>query len=49
MLNQIVSDFNLTPNSIYFVGDEDKDMQAAECAGVKGVKFPNEEFLHLFT
>jgi D-glycero-D-manno-heptose 1,7-bisphosphate phosphatase len=49
MLNQIVSDFDLTPNSTYFVGDEDKDMQAAESAGVKGVKFPNIEFLHLFT
>ena len=49
LLNQIVSDFDLTPNLTYFVGDEDKDMQAAESAGVKGVKFPNEEFLHLFT
>ena len=32
----------------YFVGDEEKDMQAAESAGVKGIKFPNTEFLSLF-
>ena len=48
LLHQIVSDFNLAPNSIYFVGDEEKDMLAAESAGVKGIKFPNTDFLNLF-
>ena len=47
LLNQIVSDFNLISNSTYFVGDEEKDMQAAKSAGIEGVKFPNKEFLHL--
>lgn len=48
LLNQIVSDFNLTANSTYFIGDEEKDMQAAESAGVKGVKFPMPYFLNQF-
>ena len=34
LLNQIISEFDLTSNSTYFVGDEEKDMQAAESAGV---------------
>lgn len=48
LLNQIISEFDLTSNSTYFVGDEEKDMQAAESAGVKGVKFPNTDCLNLF-
>jgi len=48
LLNQIISEFDLTSNSTYFVGDEEKDMQAAESAGVKGVKFPNTDFSNLF-
>ena len=46
LLNQIVSDFSLTLNSTYFVGDEEKDMQAAKSAGIKGVKFPAIDFQH---
>lgn len=49
LLNQISKDFHLAPSSTYFVGDEEKDMDAAESAGMLGVKFPNSEFLNYFT
>jgi histidinol-phosphate phosphatase family protein len=49
LLNQIAGDFHLTANATYFVGDEDKDLQAALSAGMKGVLFPNKEFLTSFT
>ena len=49
LLNQIAGDFHLTANATYFVGDEDKDLQAALSAGMRGVLFPNKEFLTSFT
>ncbi len=49
LLNQIALDFDLSANTTYFVGDEDKDLQAAISAGMKGVLFPNDDFLASFT
>ena len=48
LLNQIAEDFDLTASTTYFVGDEEKDLQAALSAGMKGVLFPNNGFLASF-
>lgn len=49
LLNQITEDFDLNASTTYFVGDEDKDIQAALSAGMKGVLFPNNSFMANFT
>lgn len=49
LLNQITEDFELNASTTYFVGDEDKDIQAALSAGMKGVLFPNNSFMANFT
>jgi|694.fasta_scaffold63310_6 histidinol-phosphate phosphatase family protein len=49
LLNQIASDFDLKASSTYFVGDEDKDLQAGHAAGMKSVLFPDDYFLASFT
>ena len=49
LLYQITTDFCLTASATYFVGDEDKDLQAGLSAGMKGVLFPNNDFLASFT
>ena len=49
LLNQIADEFALSVSTIYFVGDEEKDIQAALSAGMQGVLFPNNEFLRRFT
>jgi D-glycero-D-manno-heptose 1,7-bisphosphate phosphatase len=49
LLNQIAKDFDLTTSTTYFVGDEDKDIHAALSAGMKGVLFPNNDFLASLT
>lgn len=49
LLNQIAIDFDLTASTTYFIGDEDKDLQAGLSAGMKGVLFPNNDFLASFT
>jgi len=46
LLNQIAADFQLSPCSTYFIGDEDKDMEAAKSSGMLGVKFPFRDFIH---
>jgi D-glycero-D-manno-heptose 1,7-bisphosphate phosphatase len=48
LLNQIAEDYDLAVSATYFVGDEDKDLQAARAAGMKGVLFPNIDFLASF-
>ena len=45
LLNQIANDFQLSPGATYFIGDEDKDLEAAESAGMLGVKFPFRNFI----
>ena len=43
MLNQVLKEFRLNKNCSIFIGDENTDMEAAESAGIKGIKFlPNE-------
>jgi D-glycero-D-manno-heptose 1,7-bisphosphate phosphatase len=46
LLNQIAADFQLSPSATYFIGDEDKDMEAAKSSGMLGVKFPFRDFIH---
>ena len=46
LLNQIVSDFDLIASPTYFIGDEEKDMRAAESAGIEGIKFPVTDLIH---
>jgi len=48
LLNKITLDFHLNAKETVFVGDEDKDVEAAESAGMKGIKFPSEKFLEYF-
>jgi len=45
MINQAVIDYNLCPQKLVYIGDEDKDMEAAEAAGIVGIRLtenPNE-------
>ena len=46
LLNQIATDFQLSPRETYFIGDEDKDMEAAGSSGMLGVKFPFPDFIN---
>jgi len=43
LLNMCISDFNLNTESTVFIGDEDKDIQAAFNANIKGLMSPSEE------
>ena len=43
LLNMCISDFNLNTDSTVFIGDEDKDMQAALNANIRGLMSPSEE------
>jgi histidinol-phosphate phosphatase family protein len=45
LLNQIADQFALSVSTTYFIGDEEKDLQAALSAGMQGVLFPNNDFL----
>jgi histidinol-phosphate phosphatase family protein len=45
LLNQIAGEFALSASTTYFIGDEEKDLQAALSAGMQGVLFPNNDFL----
>jgi histidinol-phosphate phosphatase family protein len=45
LLNQIADEFALSASATYFIGDEERDLQAALSAGMKGVLFPNNDFL----
>lgn len=43
LLNSICTDFGLSPESTTFIGDEDTDLEAADLAGMRGIKFSNSE------
>lgn len=43
LLNMCISDFNLNTESTVFIGDEDKDIQAAFNANIRGLMLPSEE------
>lgn len=51
MLLKGIKDYNLDPGSSYFIGDKTTDVEAAEAAGVNGIKIeidqPLTEILHL--
>ena len=38
MVEKAIAQFNIDPSASYFVGDRDRDVEAGEAAGVKGVK-----------
>jgi D-glycero-D-manno-heptose 1,7-bisphosphate phosphatase len=45
MINQAIIDYKLFPQKLVYIGDEVKDMEAAEAAGIVGVRLtenPNE-------
>ena len=42
LLLRAISEHDLNPSDVIFVGDRDTDMQAARDAGVKGVLIPSE-------
>jgi histidinol-phosphate phosphatase family protein len=39
MLNEIIHDFKLENNELYYIGDEDKDVIAAKAANINSIKF----------
>ena len=43
MLNNIIHDFELEINNLYYVGDEDKDIIAANAANINSIKFTDNE------
>jgi histidinol-phosphate phosphatase family protein len=42
LLLQAISEQDLNPSDIIFIGDRDTDMQAAEAAGVRGILIPGD-------
>ena len=42
LLLRAISEHDLNPSDVIFVGDRDTDMQAARAAGVRGVLIPSE-------
>lgn len=48
MLEKAIAKYGLDPSQCLMIGDTDRDMKAAEKAGVKGLLIqPNTEKLHL--
>lgn len=48
MLEKAMARFNLIPKNCWFIGDADRDMEAAQKAGVKGIRIqPNTSLLTL--
>jgi len=43
MLNQAINDFNLSRKQLVFIGDEKKDMIAAELAGIIGIEYNDND------
>ena len=43
MLNQAINNFNLSRKQLVFVGDEKKDMIAAELAGIIGIEYNDND------
>jgi D-glycero-D-manno-heptose 1,7-bisphosphate phosphatase len=43
LLNMCISDFNLNRETTVFIGDEDKDIQAASNANIRGLMSPSKE------
>jgi histidinol phosphatase-like enzyme len=43
MINQAISDYSLNRNKLVYVGDEQKDLDAAKNANVLGVMIVNEQ------
>ena len=43
MLNQAILDYQLNRGTLLFVGDEEKDLDAAVAAGIEGVRITDEE------
>jgi len=43
LLTSICMDFKLTPQNTTFIGDEDTDLEAANLAGMKSIKFSNSD------
>jgi len=43
LLNSICTDFRLSPQDTTFIGDEDTDLEAANLAGMKSIKFSNSD------
>jgi D-glycero-D-manno-heptose 1,7-bisphosphate phosphatase len=37
LIEKVMARFNLSPDSSYFIGDSERDIQAAEKAGIKGI------------
>ena len=42
MLKSAILDYDLDPNSICYIGDEEKDLIAAEAAGILGIQISNK-------
>ena len=43
MLNQTISDFKLNREHVIFIGDEEKDLIAAQEAGIVGIKLIDDK------
>lgn len=49
MLNQAISDYGLDCERIIYIGDESKDLEAANRAGISGVRIANSEGEHTYS
>lgn len=49
-INKAIKDYDIDPEQSYLIGDSLRDIQAAEAAGIKGIKIePNENILKYCT
>ena len=45
MINQAIKDYDVDPKSSFLIGDSQRDVDAAEAAGVKGYLFTGTNLL----
>ena len=45
MINQAIKDYNVNPAESFLIGDSQRDVDAAEAAGIKGYLFKGSNLL----
>ena len=48
MINEAIQKYNIDINSSYLIGDSKRDIEAAEAAGVKGIKIEANEDISIY-
>lgn len=48
MLEKLMAKYRIDPGQSFFIGDSDSDMQAAQSAGLRGIRIPANQSMKLF-